>query len=469
MTDAADTTPESNGDTGRWAWRHGLSFRLFAVTIIAILIVETLIFIPSAASYRREWIEERADAARVAALALEAAPRREVSAQLSSDLLASAGVLAVAELEDGMRIQLLAPRIELAGSAMRRVDLRDTSMFSSMATTIATFMSDDERTLLILDEGSRDGRIIEVLVSEVPLREELVAYCHRIILLSLIVSLAAGALIFLLLVFSVVRPVQGLTDSIMRFRENPGRWTSRLGATERRDEIGKAQNALSDMEAAVSDSFRQRERLAELGEAVAKINHDLRNSLATAQLVSDSLSRSEDPRVQKALPRMERALERAIGLASNTLQYGKAETPAAQLQTVDLHTALEEAGMEALAAFPDVTCRNAVKSGATAQADPEHLHRICVNLARNAAQAMESGGEVLFEFEDNALRIADTGPGLPPKAKDNLFKPFAASSRKDGTGLGLVIARDLARSMGGDLALQSTGPEGTVFRLKFSD
>ncbi|MEL6245223.1 MAG: HAMP domain-containing sensor histidine kinase [Pseudomonadota bacterium] len=458
--------PATTGpDSAAAGWRHGLSARLFAITIAAILLVELLIFIPSAANFRWNWLEERVQAARIAALALDAAPSRMVSEELSSELLASAEVLAVAEMEDATRMQLLAPRLPLDGE-MAYIDIRDRRMFASMAGAIDSFFSDGSRTLVITAEGSTPDRVIEVVVPEAPLSEGLEAYCHRIVALSLIISLAAGALIYGLLVFMVVRPMRRITTSVEQFRDDPGSWTRRLEPTPRRDEIGRAQNALSDMERAVSDSFRQRDRLADLGEAVAKINHDLRNSLATVQLVSDTLTRSEDPRVQRGLPRMERAIERALKLAADTLQYGKAETPAAALAPLPLKAALDEAAFEALAAHPSVAFDNLIADGAQAQADPDHLHRICANLIRNAAQAMDGGGRVTVRYESGALDIADTGPGLPERARENLFKPFSASSRKDGTGLGLVIARDLARSMGGELTLAGSGAAGTTFRLQ---
>ena len=131
-------------------WRHSLSARLFAITIAAILLVEMIIFIPSAANFRWEWLEERADAGRLAALALEAAPSRMVSAELSSALLASAEVLAVAEIEideDGTptRTQLLAPKVPITGD-MKTIDIRDRQMLSSMAGALDSFFSDGDRT-----------------------------------------------------------------------------------------------------------------------------------------------------------------------------------------------------------------------------------------------------------------------------------------------------------------------------------
>ena len=269
--------------------------------------------------------------------------------------------------------------------------------------------------------------------------------------------------------FLVVRPMRRVTLSAEQFRDDPGAWTRRLPPTSRRDEIGRAQNALADMEETVATSFRNRAHLAELGTAVAKINHDLRNSLASAQLVSDVLARSEDPRVQKAAPRLERALERAISLATQTLDYGKATPQAARMEPVSLHAMLEESAAEALAIHSGVGWDNKVPANIKVSADPDHLHRIISNLVRNAAEAMapqaEGGSRIIASLSPQGLDLADTGPGLPDSARENLFKPFAGSSRSSGTGLGLVIARELAQGMGGDLVLANTGPEGTVFRL----
>ncbi|MEO0700243.1 MAG: HAMP domain-containing sensor histidine kinase, partial [Pseudomonadota bacterium] len=174
-------------------------------------------------------------------------------------------------------------------------------------------------------------------------------------------------------------------------------------------------------------------------------------------------SRSEDPRVAKSLPRLERALERAIGLASDTLKYGRSSVPEANLQSVKPYDIVAEAAEEALAAHSGVTFANEEVPEAEIQADPDHLHRICANLIRNAAEAMGGEGTVSVGFDGSALSVMDSGPGLPEQAKANLFKPFAGSTRRDGTGLGLALSRDLARAMGGDLELSETGAAGTRF------
>lgn len=453
-----DTTAAPRG----LRWRNSLSFRLFLIAISTVLVVEALIFVPSATNYRNTWLKDQIEAGRLAALALEAAPSRMVSEELEQDLLKSAMVLAVAELYDERRDMILNPGEEICCTS--KIILFDESPdMSEVIDTLGTFFAPQDRFLIIRAAGSQPGRVIEIVVDETALRNGLAQYGRNILVLSLIISIATGGLIYLMLLLTVVRPIRRVTRSVVQIKEDPGSWRRRLSPTSRSDEIGRAQNALSDMEEAVSNAFRQQERLAQLGEAVAKINHDLRNSLATAQLVSDSLSRSEDPRVAKSLPRLERALERAINLASDTLKYGRSSTPDTKIQSVRLFDIVEEASAEALAAFGDVEFTNAVVTDANAEADPDHLHRICANLIRNAAEAMEGKGAISVGFDGAALSVLDTGPGLPNQAKANLFKPFAGSTRRDGTGLGLALSRDLARAMGGDLELGETSESGTRF------
>ncbi|MBA3068413.1 MAG: HAMP domain-containing histidine kinase [Hyphomonas sp.] len=441
--------------------------RLFALTLGAILFTEFLIFIPSASGLRTQWLTERVSAARIASLALEAAPMREVSDDLAKSLLMNAEVLAVAEIEDDMRFQLLAPKVPIEGPT-RAVDLRTSTMIGRSLAALSEYFAPRDEVLIVSADGSAEGRFLEIVLPQAPLKASMIAFAWRITGLSLIIALVAAVLIYAVLDGLVVRPMKRVTISVEQFSKDPGSWTRRLSPTTRRDEIGRAQNALSGMEEAVADAFRQRVHLAELGSAVAKINHDLRNSLASAQLVSDVLAKSEDPRVLRAAPRLERALERAIELATATLDYGKAAPRPPKLQTVTVRTVLMEAADEALnGGNPGITVD--VPLGLTLETDPDHLYRIASNLLRNAAEAMSQAGKpdphIRITAGRGALIFRDNGPGLPEKARDNLFKPFAGSTRTNGTGLGLVIAHELAAALGGELTLLETSDAGTAFRL----
>lgn len=447
---------------------ESLAARLFALTLAAILLTEAFLFLPTANSVRSQWLNERVQAARIAALALEAAPMREVSEELSESLLEKAEVLAVTEVEDDMRFQLLAPAIDLEEPPTRLIELRGSDPIGRSLGALGEYFAPEGEMLVIIAEGSSAGRVIEVVVPQAPLKAVMQILAWRVVMISLIIGLVAAIVIYFVLNAIVVRPIRRVTVSVEQFSHDPGSWTRRLAPTGRKDEIGRAQNALAGMEEAVADAFRQRAHLAELGSAVAKINHDLRNSLASAQLVSDGLAHSDDPRVQRAAPRLKRALERAIELATATLDYGKAAPRAPVMQTTRLRMVIEGAAEEALVEN-GVKVRCSIPETLVIRTDSDHLHRIAANLIRNAAEAMRqvniSAPEIRIRIDKDALLFEDNGPGIPESTQENLFRPFSGSGRAGGTGLGLVIAHELARALGGNLTLAATGPDGTVFRL----
>ena len=241
------------------------------------------------------------------------------------------------------------------------------------------------------------------------------------------------------------------------------------------DEIRKVLVALETMQRTVSSALRQRKRLADLGEAVAKISHDLRNSLSAAQILSDGLADSNDPHVRDAAPRLERAIQRSITLAEATLKYGRSETPLPNLRSLAFKPALDEAVAEGTAGWPGVQFRVVCGEDVQVMADDDHLHRIITNLVRNAAKAITSRpagsdtGLVVAEARRSGnqikLTIGDNGPGVPKAVLAKLFQPFSKAGSDGGTGLGLAIARELARGMGGDLELVASSSAGSTFSL----
>lgn len=473
--DGEDKHGEGDPSSARRSFLSDLRGRLLLITIGLILIVLVLFYPLLAANFRDGWLTERAQAAQIAALAVEAAPDGRVSDELSLELLDRAQVVAVAILAEDRREMVLSPSVAIDGPLIP-IDLAEQSGMRSIGGAFSHLAAEDGRFLQIrMSRETAADEDMEVIVPEAPLKADLVAYSRNLLLVWGIVSALVGAAVYFALYGLFVRPMRELTGAIVRYGrspEGPDIDVSASGSYEMR----KAHEALQQMQGEISTAFRQRKRLADLGEVVAKINHDLRNSLATAQIVSESLSQSEDPRVRSAAPRLERAIERAVGLAESTLSYGKAEPPGPQMQTVDVRPLLSEAVEESLASWPYVRGEVAATEPLVARVDPDHFHRIISNLCRNAARAMSErgtgndgglvkvtgvcdGGSILIE-------IADEGPGIPEKILPKLFQPFAGSGAKDGTGLGLAISRELARGMGGELELAHSGKTGTVFLLR---
>ena len=178
--------------------------------------------------------------------------------------------------------------------------------------------------------------------------------------------------------------------------------------------------------------------------------------------------------MRRSAPKLVGSLARAISLCERTLAFGRAEelppVPAvlalAPLVAEVLANEREAAGAACASFAADVP------EGLRVRADPDQLYRVLSNLVRNAAQAIEAAGgdggvtvSAREEAGQTVIRVADTGPGLPQKARDNLFQPFRGGVRQGGSGLGLVIAAELVKGHGGTLALEETGARGSVFRI----
>jgi signal transduction histidine kinase len=272
----------------------------------------------------------------------------------------------------------------------------------------------------------------------------------------------------------LVRPIRRITVAMERFRARPEDPKARLSPSGRRDEIGRAEAELTRMQEDLRAALQSRSRLAALGEAVAKINHDLRNMLTSAQMASDRLAASGDPKVAQALPRLERALDRAVKLAQNVLAYGRSDEAPPQVQTTLLRPVAEAAAEDAGLGPDGVAFELAAPPGFEVLADPDQLHRILVNLFRNARQALEGAGRetegrIVLKAEGREgyalVEVLDNGPGVPERALHALFQPFLGTASPGGAGLGLAIARELARAHHGDLELTRSSAAGALFTL----
>jgi signal transduction histidine kinase len=392
------------------------------------------------------------------------------------DLLENAEVRRIAMRREGARELLLAPPSPQPIAAITTYDYRSAGALRRFSWAFETLFARGGRVLRVMAEPRfESGEFIEIVFNEAPLKREMADYAWRLALSSTAVSALAGACVYALLSWFFVRPVRRLTGRIERFRDAPEDASIFADPAAGADELARADRAVADMAGHVRASLRQREHLAGLGAAMARIAHDLRNVLSTAQLVAERLAKSEDPGVRQAAARLERAIGRAAGLAAAALRYGKAEEAAPVLKPVSLRAAIEEAFDDALAAHPTVRRRVDAPNDLVAIVDGEHLHRILVNVVRNAAQALagsdraQTPDAILAKGERRgamvAVSVIDKGPGVREAARERLFEPFVTADRAGGAGLGLAIARELARAQGGDVVLASTGPDGSRFEI----
>jgi len=329
------------------------------------------------------------------------------------------------------------------------------------------------------------GEYIELVMDEQPLRRAMLRYSVDILLLSLLISAITAALVYLALHYMFVRPMRRVTANMIAFRADPENSDRVIAPSARLDEIGTAERELATMQTELASMLHQKNRLAGLGLAVSKINHDLRNLLASAQLFSDRLAKIPDPGVQRFAPKLMHALERAIAFFQSTLSYGRLQEPPPDRRPILLEPLVEEVH-ENLGLGTDAPIRwiSAVERGLVVEADYDQLFRILLNLARNAVQAMESqaiegradrdpGRDQIRitgrrEGAVVVIEISDTGPGFSEQARAHLFEAFQGSTRTGGTGLGLAIAAELVRAHGGEIRLVE-GTIGATLRLTIPD
>ena len=453
-----------------------LSARVLLLTMFFVMLAELMIWTPSISRFRKVYLEEHIVRAHLATLTLDSLPEGTVDMELEDKLLFHAEAYGIALNQPDKRMLMVSkampPNVDL------KVDLSDDTFFFWVRGAFDTLAQDDNRILRVMGRSPKDPDIkVELIMDETPMREAMYDYSARIFNLSIGISFFTAFLVYLSLQWLMIHPIRKITDNISAFRRAPEDATREIQPSGRRDEIGITERELANMQDEVRHALLQKNRLATLGAAVAKINHDLRNSLAVAVLAFDRLVSVEDPEVKRTLPRLYNAIDRAVNLCSQTLNYVGDSTPQLNIEQIDLRELLDEVGanLHGVDEFddtpsdaPEVDWQNKTLPGLNIAGDRQQLFRVFSNLATNAIEAGAGTITLTSARNDNQIAIdfTDDGLGLPEKAKERMFQPFAGSSKEGGTGLGLVIVREIVKAHGGDISF--VDPDGgATFQLTF--
>ncbi len=459
----------------------GLSGKLLILTVGFISLAEVLIFVPSVANMRLRWLEDRLNTAAAAAIVIDGLQPAELPRALQKETLMATGTRAIVLRKDGTS-RLLATA-EMPASVDEKYDLSDVSQLTAIKDALDTLVFGGNRIIRVFGPvGGDAGTGIEVVLKDTRLRSAMLAYARSVFFVSILISLFTATLIFFAINRMMIRPIRRLTDSMQAYSDDPEDPGRILAQDAGRDELAVAGRHLASMQSQLQKTLKQQKNLAALGLAVSKINHDMRNILSAAQLMSDRLVDVDDPMVKRFAPKLLRTIDRAVGYTTEVLSYGQTSESAPRRRKVRLAELIEEV-RDILAIDPDsgIEFVEQLNSDLEVDADGEQLFRVIHNLCRNAHQALlafaETEADSVRRITVSAHRIGsvvsitvdDTGPGMPQKARENLFMAFRGSARSGGTGLGLAIARELVLAHGGTIALVEKPAAGTQFRIEIPD
>jgi signal transduction histidine kinase len=457
---------------------RGLSIKLLVLTVLFVMIAEVLIFLPSIANFKLRWLEERLGTAAAVSVVLVQEDSESLPRTLQDNVLMAIGAKAIAVRDGGVsRLLVIA---EMPPEVDEHIDLARTGPVAAMSGALDTLFFGGQRMLRVFGKVGESATEFELVIPDKRLRQAMLGYSRNVALLSLLISLFTASLVYAVIDRIMIRPIRAMTSSMLAFAREPDDPGRIIAPDDRSDEIGVAERELADMQQRLQRTLGEQKHLADLGLAVSKINHDMRNILASAQLLSDRLRGVRDPSVQAFAPKLLSALDRAVSYSEGVLAYGRTQEAPPSRRRLRLKRLVDEVqdllGVDEAGAIEFV---NAVDAGFEVDADSEQLFRVLTNLSRNAIQAMSADDSTAMvrRLTISAERIGsvsrilvtDTGPGLPQKARANLFAAFRGSARVGGTGLGLAIAHELVRAHGGSLELLESIGGRTVFSVSIPD
>lgn len=454
----------------------GLSGKLLLLTIVFVMLAEILIYVPSVANFRNNWLQDRLTTAGVAASVL--AETNTIAPRLQEELLRTTGAAAIS-LDQGSRRSLIAmgdtvPTVEFV------VDMGEMSPLRAILESFKTLAYQGNGMMRVVGKGQMGYvKRVDIVLPVKLLQADMLAFSWRILGLSLVISMITATLVYISLRALFVRPLQRLSRSMDHFAEAPEDASRIITLSGRKDELGDAEVRLATMQAALSRALNQKQRLADLGLAVSKINHDLRNLLASAQLFLERLEHVPDPTVNRLAPKILATLDRAVTYTQAVMSYGKAQEETPKRRIIELRRVGDDiADVLGLPDHPSVCFENRVPEGLEVDADPEQIFRVLLNLCRNALQALESEKDetvvrrITLEGQREGktvfITVCDTGPGIPENIKKALFKAFHSGSKQGGVGLGLAIAAELLKAHGGTIELDD-GAAGACFQITLPD
>jgi signal transduction histidine kinase len=299
-----------------------------------------------------------------------------------------------------------------------------------------------------------------------------IAELRRKIILLWLLAVGAGLGLTYVLARRIVEPVKELDRAAAQVaRQN---YTHRV-KVDSQDELGRLARTFNAMCASIQQARQElirQERISTIGRLSSSIVHDLRNPLAAVYGGAEMLVDSEltAPQVKRLAANIYRASRRIQELLQDLLNVSRGSARGAEICKL---REVAEAGCESLLAAADtqrVQLQVEIPEAIELPLERNRMERVFANLAGNALEMMPDGGRILISASAAngfvIVEVRDTGPGIAPEIRHNLFEPFVSAGKKSGLGLGLALARQTVLDHGGDMWAESEPGGGACFRLR---
>jgi signal transduction histidine kinase len=300
---------------------------------------------------------------------------------------------------------------------------------------------------------------------------------NRLVLLLGVTALVLGSLLMIALARFVTRPLEMLAQGVRAFGSGDTSLPLPENGTREVRELSAAFSGMRKEILATNRALLDSERLATIGSMASSVSHDLRHYLAAVYANAEFLSSAR----LSAKERLELftdihvAVHGATDLLESLLIFSR--TGGTLHRERDSMVRIVEKAISLLRAHPEaegvairLVCDDPAQSIATV--DAKQLQRAIYNLLLNACQSAhraeglrEVVASIAASSEEIDLTVTDSGPGVAEHIRESLFQPFVSDGKHSGTGLGLTLANAIAKEHGGYVALLSTRPGETIFRL----
>ena len=284
-----------------------------------------------------------------------------------------------------------------------------------------------------------------------------------------------GAIVLVLLISrAITGPLESLVAAVRALADGDYRYALQPRGSAELAELGSAFNSMRQQLLESQRKQLEAERLAALGRAAGSISHDLRHQLAAVVANAEFLYNVDELNFdrEEIYSEVRRGASQMTELIDSLVEISR-EKPSVVPVPWDLGKVVRKAAESVHASpdFRDISIEIHEHGPASGVFDPRKLERVFFNLLLNACEASANGDtqvvvDIAGSGEQLECRVTDNGSGVPESIRASLFEPFVSAEKANGTGLGLAIAKKVVEEHGGEILLEKTSAQGSVFLVR---